>query len=66
MGLSDAQPCIVCTVQRRIVRAEPITKSYEIHTFECPKCGSQVRLVQRTIRKSKPRHAVIRIPGFSC
>jgi hypothetical protein len=48
--MGGTQPCIVCTVQRRIVRTEPVTKSYEIHTLECPKCGSQVRLVQRTPR----------------
>ena len=71
--MGGTQPCIVCTVQRRIVRTEPVTKSYEIHTLECPKCGSQVRLVQRTVSKSKPHRAAIdpywrdvRIPGSSC
>lgn len=47
MGLCVTQPCIVCTLQRRLVHTERVTKDYEIHTLECPECESQVRLVQR-------------------
>ena len=53
MGLTGIRPCIICTLQRRLVRTEPVTKSYEIQTLECPECKSQARLVQKTMNKSK-------------
>ena len=74
MGTIYPQPCIVCTVQRRLVRTEPVTINYEIQTLECPECESQVRLVQRTmIKGGKPCRPVIdpywryvRIPASTC
>jgi hypothetical protein len=52
---------------------EPVTKSYEIQTLECPECESQVSLVQRTMGKCRPHRPVVqpywrnvRIPGSAC
>jgi hypothetical protein len=71
MGLSGIR--IIYTLQRRLVRTEPVTKSYEIQTLECPECESQVRLVQRTMSKCRPHRPVVqpywrnvRIPGSAC
>ena len=71
MRLSGTQPCIICTSQRRLVGTEPVTKSYEIQTLECPQCESQVRLVQRTMNKAQPRRVDpywqnVRIPASVC
>ena len=46
MGAIYLQPCIVCCLNRRVVRTEPVARQYEIQSLECPSCKSVVRLVQ--------------------
>jgi predicted SprT family Zn-dependent metalloprotease len=47
--------CLACHCERKFVSVERVKRGHEIRDFECPKCGSVLRLAQK-IRgaRSKP------------
>jgi len=55
MRLFGFQSCILCSLERQLIDAEPTVKSYEIQSLQCPQCKSIVRLVHKRI---SPRRRV--------
>jgi hypothetical protein len=49
------QPCILCSLERQLIGAEPAVKNYEIQSLQCPECKSIVRLVHK---RFSPRQRV--------
>jgi hypothetical protein len=47
MRLFGFQPCILCSLERELIGAEPTAKNYEIQSLQCPECKSVVRLVHK-------------------
>lgn len=65
MGAIYLQPCIVCSLNRRVVRTEPVATRYEIQSLECPSCKSVVRLVQIRATPNRVRPINFSAPAVS-
>jgi hypothetical protein len=49
------QPCILCSLERQLIGAEPAVKNYQIQSLQCPECQSIVRLMHK---RFSPRRRV--------
>jgi hypothetical protein len=60
------QPCILCSLERQLIGAEPAVKNYEIQSLQCPECKSIVRLVHKRFsprRRVKARKSASLLAG---
>lgn len=46
-SIVDPPACYACSVRRSLRDVSPIAPDYEIRSFECPKCGTLLRLVAK-------------------
>ena len=61
----EAGPCTFCGSKRRLVQTERITPSYEVRTYNCSACKSDLCLAERINRTTEIKCPSCNGTGFS-